>query len=344
FCMRLLAFSLLALSLIALSWGLSIEDQLSLRIREGENQTAIPFFALGNSYYLQLINCVPATLLVEKNGDLLPVGSGKVQEAIGEYIRRGYLGCANETLEFNSTILSILTSMPNRQIEAEGKIAAIEREGDLRDLRSRWRGLYLQVRSYRELEFIVLDSKFDSLGERLLNLRRVKSRTSIDRLSMDFDSEFFEAKTLVDQYESVLPYYFPAVAAYFNATLALKNSQRAFGVENPYLKSVERSLYSLDADLNSLELDLAIGFAPPPESFAAIAMRANELQKKAGQQGPKLPWYYPYVIALFCLILIGMAAFLRMRPPKIIISQDVPKIQKLLSKLRKIEQQEEEQA
>src|SRR3989344_1166425 len=340
--MKIMVLGLALLLAFAFAASLSINDQIALRIREGENHTDVQFYALSSTYYLLFINCVPSVLLEEKGSELAAIETARIEDVLGEYIRRGYKGCNNETLDLNSSVLSVITQLSTRQIEAEGKMAALERSDVLRLQKDRWNGLQLKVHAYREVEFPVIEQKFIRLDELLFNLRRVKTRTSISRTSGDFDSDIFEAKLLLDNYGKALPYYFPAAAAYANASLAISNAKKRYGEDDPWLLVQSHSLTALDAELIALEKDLSAGFMPPPESFASVASKARELQRKAGRRGPQLPWYYSYIVGFFCLVILAILALFRLRPPRKIAEEDVPKIRSLLQKLRGIEQQEEE--
>ncbi|MFH0971374.1 MAG: hypothetical protein V1835_02295 [Candidatus Micrarchaeota archaeon] len=338
----MIKYVLLALLFFQCAQALSVNDQLSLYFREGENRTYTNFFALNSSFYMLFSNCIPFSILEEGNGKLSMVDAARVEDLVGEYIRRGYYGCDNETLDLNFSTITIYAQFQSRQIEAEGKIAAIERQEDLKLLLDERDGLMLKVHALRDIDFAALESKIDSLSSILMNLRRVKSRASIQRLSSDFDSMRYDVQSLLAQYEKALPYYYPAAAAFANATMALRNAQKKYGGEDAWLKAQEHALLAVEAELTVLEKDLGAGNMPPAENFAAVSQKALELQKKMAQRGPLLPWYYIYGVLALCVIALSALVFVRLRTPKKIISEDVPKIHKYLQKLRGIEQQEEE--
>ncbi|MFH1750438.1 MAG: hypothetical protein ABH863_02045 [Candidatus Micrarchaeota archaeon] len=332
---------ILFIILIAFAHSLSIGDQIVLYVREGGNQTSQRFYALGTSFHMLFINCIPVAILEESDGNLAAVDASRVEDLVGEYIRRGYMGCDNETMSLNASTLAIVTQAYSRQLESDGKRAAIEREDELRLLHDRWIGLEQKAHAYSDVEFVVVEQKFERLYEILLNLRRVKSRTAIDRLSSDFDLAFFETKSLVDEYEAALPHYLSAAAALSNTSLALKNAKKLYGEEDPWLKSLDHSFFALEADMTVNEKDLSAGIMPPIESYSQIILRAKEIRGKTGQRGPQLPAYYIYSLVALCAAILAIAVFLRLRPPKKIQEDDVPKIRKLLAKLRVIEEKEE---
>ncbi len=329
--------------LISSANALSISDQLSLYIREGENHTSAIFYALNSSYYLVFINCIPAIILEESYEELIPVEADEAEKLMAEYIRRGYKGCANETLELNSSTFSIIIQTPTRKIEASGKKAAIQREGFLYEIKIRKEQILGSIPAFRELEFVKLDSLIANMESDLLNLRRVKTETSIQRLSADFDSKEFEANSLLEEYGEILPYYYPAAAAISNVSVTIKNAQRVYGEDDAWLKSIEHKLLALEAELTAYEKDLIIGVFPPAERFSSIALRAHELRQKALQRGPLIPWYYIYAVLFLVIITVAATIYVKLRTSKKVTEEDVPRIHKLLKKLRGLEEQEEEQ-
>lgn len=334
---------LFAALIINFACALSINDQISLYVREGENRTAAEFFIGSDSLYFLFINCLPAAILVESNGELAPLEDSRTADMVAEYIRRGYKGCNNETLDLNSSVASILYQTSSRSIEARGKISSLDREEFLKLRKDQRKTLALKLNSERNIEFPLLDAKIDEMERHLANLRRVRSVPSIERLSSDFDRTDFEAKMLLENYEATLPYYYPAAMALSNASIAIRNAQKRYGEDDPWLISLSRQMLALEAELNALEKDMALGISPSASDFSSIALRAYEIQKKAGRRGPELPWYYVYSVVFLAFVLMAIAAFVKIRTPKKIVADDVPKIQKLLQKLRKIEQKEEEE-
>jgi hypothetical protein len=288
------------------------------------------------------INCIPTAILEEKNDQLYPAPESRVGDLVGEYMRRNYKGCNNETLDFNSSINSILYQMPSRYLQAEGKIAALEREAYVKNLKDQKTGIEIRLRGVREVNLVVLDSKIYELEEILKNLRKVKTERSIQMLSLEFDSKEFEAKELLRNYEKNLIYYYPAVAAFSNASIAIKNAKIRWGVEDEWVKNQARELMALDADLTILEKDIAIGNVPPAESFSAIQFKSMQLQQNALRRPNLLPPIYLYAIMFLTIVSVLAIIYIKLRTPKKVISEDVPKIRKLLAKLRGLEQEEEE--
>ncbi|MFH1257336.1 MAG: hypothetical protein ABIG96_04225 [Candidatus Micrarchaeota archaeon] len=338
--MKLLVFVfLLATSVLALT----TEDQISLYIRQNENHTVANFYALNSSFYLIFINCIPSVLLEEKD-DLYPVPPTMVEDVIGEYIRRGYRGCDNETLGLNFSAISIITQLEPRLIEANGKRAAFEREGSLTELKAIRQDFIIKTRQFREVEFVKVDGDLSNMESNLLNLRRVKSQASIDKLSESFDLKDAGLRDLFMRYDRIMPYYYPAAAVFINATVALKAAQKHYGEQDEWLTQQSRDLMVLEYQLSNYEKDLAIGEMPSPESFVLISLKADSIKSNINRRPPLFPPIFIYIAAAVCIIALAVAIYYRLRSPKKIAEEDMPKIRKLLAKLRLVEQKEEESA
>ncbi len=331
------------LFLAALLSGLSIGDQLSFYVRESENSTSTYFEAKNSSFHLVLINCIPAVILEQQYDTLYPISENRIEDLTAEYIRRDMRGCNDEVLDLNSSVFSITYQMPGRIIEAKGKAAAYERAVRLQDIVDQRNGLLIRINSLRpNVHLDVVSGKIARMEGILSNLRRVKTDSSIQKLSQDFDFTEYETALLLNNYEKTLPYYYPVAAAYSNISIAYSNVEKRYGEDDAYVRQLSRELLVLDADLTALEKDLEIGEMPPIGKFAAFSSKCDDYRKRVMQRPSLVPPLLVYVMMFACVLAAAAIGYLKLRTRKKIAEEDLPKIRKYLQKLRKVEQQEEE--
>ncbi|MEK6843733.1 MAG: hypothetical protein AABY04_04540 [Candidatus Micrarchaeota archaeon] len=320
----------------------SIEDQLNFMVREGENKTSVEFGAQNSYYHLLFINCIPAVIVEQKGDELFAISENQIEDILAEYLRQGFRGCDNEVLDLNYSTLAILTQTPARLVEANGIRQSLDREETLQQLKNEKAQVESTLFIFNKFELVALNNKLDQMDGDLRNLRKVKTDTSIAHLSSDFDKTAFEAKTMLLGYQKILPYYYPAAAAISNASLAIDRQELAYGENDDWLKNQARDLLAIKSDLSSLEKDLAIAAEIDESQFSKIYLRATEIKEDAIRRPKLIPSVVTYLLILVILFSFAGAIYLKLRGTHKVKTEDIPKIKKLLDKLRKIEQKEEE--
>ncbi|MBI5225350.1 hypothetical protein HY989_05775 [Candidatus Micrarchaeota archaeon] len=322
----------------------SIEDQLNFMVREGENKTSVEFGAQNGLYHMLFINCIPAAILEQRGDELLEVSPNQIEDLVAEYLRQGYRGCNNEYLDLNYSAIVIITQMPSRLIEAHGIRQSMDREETLQQLKNEKTQIEETLFKFNKFELVALNNKLNVMDDNLRNLRKVKTDASITYLSSEFDKSAFDAKTILKDYQKILPYYYPAAAAISNASLAIDRQKLAYGENDEWLTNQARELLALKSDLSSLEKDLAIGATIQDSQFSSIYLRAIEIRQNATRRPKLIPTIVTYFLIFVILLSFAGAIYVKLRGSHKVVKEDIPKIRKLLDKLRKIEQKEEESA